>query len=81
VNQWLKPRNSCAGSKSGGFGPGCSARPSEGGGSTPKPETLTGGEATLKVCGVGDGDAAGVELGALLVERSWVNVGTVPGRP
>ena len=72
MNQWLKLRNSCTGSKSGGFGPGCSARPSEGwvGRSTPKPDSLTGGEATLKVCGVGVGDAAGVELGAFLVKRS-----------
>ena len=49
--------------------------------STPKPETLTGGEATLKDCGVGDGDAAGVELGADLAERSCGERGNHPRPP
>jgi hypothetical protein len=40
-----------------------------------------GGEATVKVCGVTVGDAAGVELGASLVDRMTVNAGTVDGRP
>src|SRR4051795_4221377 len=51
------------------------------GGSTPKPETLTGGEATLKVCGVGDGDAVGVELGTSLAERSCGERGNHPRSP
>jgi hypothetical protein len=38
-----------------------------------------GGEATVKVCGVAVGDAAGVELDTKLIDRFRVNTGTVPG--
>ena len=34
-----------------------------------------------KYCGVGIGEAAGVELAADLVDRCRVNVGTIRGRP
>jgi hypothetical protein len=48
-------------------------------GSTPKPGCDVGGEATVKVCGVAVGDAAGVELDTKLIDRFRVNAGTVPG--
>ena len=52
-------------------------------GATPKPGKRPGGEATPKVCGVGDGDAAGVQLDGSLVDRVVVNVGSglVPPYP
>ena len=48
---------------------------------TPKPATDVGGEATVNVCGVAVGEAAGAELGADPVDRYMVNVGTVPVLP
>ena len=48
---------------------------------TPKPATDVGGEATVNVCGVAVGEAAGVELGADPVDRCMVNVGTVAALP
>jgi hypothetical protein len=51
-----------------------------GGWSTPKPVDSAGEEVTLKVCGVGVAMLSGHELGASLVDRSAVNVGTVRGR-
>jgi hypothetical protein len=53
----------------------------KGGRSTPKPGSFAGGEATVKVCGVAVGDAAGTELDISLVDRDIVNVGTICGRP
>jgi hypothetical protein len=38
-------------------------------GSTPKPGCDVGEEATVKVCGVAVGDAAGVELDTKLIDR------------
>jgi hypothetical protein len=54
VNQWLKPRKKSAGSNLVDMGRGAvrdSLRCRRG--STPKPSESVGGEATLKVCGVG----------------------------
>jgi hypothetical protein len=45
------------------------------------PERDGGVGATVKVCGVAVGDAAGVQLGASLADRYVVNVGTVDARP
>jgi hypothetical protein len=54
VNQWLKPRKKSAGSNLVDMGRGAARDPRVGcGGSTPKPSESVGGEATLKVCGVG----------------------------
>jgi hypothetical protein len=51
VNQWLKPRNECP-AQIWWIGPGVQCvTPCVG--STPKPCAADGGEATLKVCGVG----------------------------
>ena len=53
----------------------CTAIPGEW--STPKPARRAGGEATVKVCGVTVGDAAGAKLGAKLIDRFAVNTGTI----
>jgi hypothetical protein len=45
--------------------------------STPKPGSHAGGEATVKVCGVGVAMLSGQKLGASLVDRHMVNVGTI----
>jgi hypothetical protein len=50
----------------------CSARPSV--------QTGTGGLSAGKVCGV-PAEAAGAKLGASLVDRNQVNVGTILGPP
>jgi hypothetical protein len=39
------------------------------------------GEATVKVCGVAVAMLSGYQLGAYLVDRRAVNMGTVRGRP
>ena len=48
---------------------------------TPKPAIDVGGEATVNVCGVAVGEAAGAKLGADPVDRYMVNVGTVSVLP
>lgn len=45
------------------------------------PGTVSVSGATVKVCGVAVGEAAGVQLGASLADRYVVNVGTVDVRP
>ena len=46
--------------------------------STPKPVDSAGGEATLKVCGIGVAMLSGHELGASLVDRSHGERGNRP---
>ena len=50
-------------------------------GPTPKPVCGSGGEATLKVCGVGVAMLSGSRRASPSSIDSVVNVGTVPGRP
>ena len=72
MNQWTTLRNSEAGSNLADMGR-CAVRDIPGfvtGVSTPKPCISGGEEATVKACGVTVGDAAGVELGASLIDRS-----------
>jgi hypothetical protein len=52
VNQWLTPRNECP-AQIWWIGAGGAVRDPALWGSTPKPCAADGGEATLKVCGVG----------------------------
>ena len=60
MNQRLKPRNGASGSNLADRGRDAVRGLLRGGGSTPEPVLADGEEATLKACGVGDGDAAGV---------------------
>jgi hypothetical protein len=53
VNQWWKPRKKSAGSNLVDRGRGATHDHLLVGWSTPKPSESVGGEATLKVCGVG----------------------------
>jgi hypothetical protein len=80
-HQCVKPRKRVAGSNLVDMGRNAArGTPPCGGVSTPKPGCDAGGEATVKVCGVAVGEAAGVELDAKLIDRFQVNAGTVPGR-
>jgi len=64
--------------RSGGSGPGSSAHlPHLGGEVTPKPESVAGGEATRKACGVLVARLQGYSRAPILPTESLVNVGTV----
>jgi hypothetical protein len=78
-HQCLKLRKRVAGSNLVDMGRNAARDSRPMAGSTPKPGCDAGGEATVKVCGVAVGDAAGVELDAKLIDRFRVNTGTVPG--
>lgn len=73
----LKLRKARAGSNLVDMGR-CAARGHRIGWSTPKPVDSAGGEATLKVCGVGVAMLPGHELGASLVDRSRGERGNRP---
>jgi hypothetical protein len=64
-----------------GGGSGASPGPARRWRGTPEPACVVGREATVKVCGVTVGEAAGAQLDASLVDRAEVNVGTVRSRP
>jgi len=82
VNQWLNPLKCGTGSKSGGYGPGSSARrPLFTRKATPKPAIDAGGEATGEGLRRTRSEAAGAKLGAHPINRYMVNTGTVPGSP
>ena len=81
-NRRLKPRKSSAGSNLMDMGRyavrGClvsAGRP------TPEPGDRSGAEATVKCLRRRRGDAVGVKVGASLIDRFVVNVGTIRGRP
>mgnify|MGYP007135476640 CR=1 FL=1 len=82
VNQWLNPLKDGTGSKSGGYGPGSSARcPLRTRAATPKPVIDAGQEASGESLRRTRSEAAAAELGADPINRDMVNVGTVPGLP
>jgi hypothetical protein len=81
-NQWWNPlKKSGPAVKSGGW-PGlqCAEPPYNREGRPRRPQLLLPG-ATMKVCGVVVDRPAGEKLGTHPVDRSAVNVGTVPGSP
>ena len=78
VNRWLNPLKLWNRLESGGSGPGSSAHlPHLGGEVTPKPESVAGGEATRKACGVLVARLQGYSRAPILPTESLVNVGTV----
>ena len=81
-NHCLKPRKSSAGSNLTDMGRcavrGCLVWLGQ---PTPKPVQRSGGEATVKCLRRSRGDAVGVKVGASLIDRFVVNVGTIRGRP
>jgi hypothetical protein len=82
VNQWLKSRKRGAGSNLVDRGR-CAVRDLHpvGMGSTPKPVDGAGGEATVRVCGVGVARLLGQSWAPLWSIDFLVNVGTVSGCP
>ena len=82
VNQWLNPRNSRTGSKSGGSGPGSSARlPWLWWLATPSAMDQVGRGGREESLRRTRGDAAGAQLGAHPVKRFTVNMGTAIALP
>lgn len=81
-NHCLTPRKSSAGSNLTDMGRcavrGCLVSTGQ---PTPKPVQRSGGEATVKCLRRSRGDAVGVKVGASLIDRFVVNVGTIRGRP
>ncbi|WP_276082661.1 transposase [Nonomuraea thailandensis] len=81
VNQWVTPRKSRAGSNLVDQGR-CAVRDhADLARSTPKPYVFDGGEATLKVCGVGVARLPGYSWAPNRPIGCVVNVGTARGRP
>jgi hypothetical protein len=82
VNQWLNPLKRGTGSNLvdvGRVAVRVFALPTSK--TTPRPVSCAGEEATGKVCGVPDGEAAAEQLDVDPIDRNMVNVGTVSGSP